>query len=81
LRNGQNRGIFFLEIYLLYIHPCRAHAYRAGQTINPNIRVEMPDPLVGTSRQNIEVKTVSGKSWYKLTGARAVERRVLAIST
>ena len=59
----------------------RAHAYRARQAIIPDIRAELPDSLGGTSRHYIEVKTVSGVSWYKLTGARAVERRVLAIAT
>ena len=59
----------------------RAEAFRAAQTIIPDIRAELPDELGGTSRKYLEVKTVSGLSrWYlPVRGDRAVERRTLAI--
>ena len=58
----------------------RAEGFRAAQTIIPDIRVELPDPAAGTKRTYVEVKTVSGKTWYHpVRGERAVERRVLAI--
>ena len=59
----------------------RAEAFRASQTIIPDIRAELPDDLGGTSKKCLEVKTVSGLSrWYlPVRGDRAVERRTLAI--
>ena len=61
----------------------RAQAFRAAQTIIPDLRAELPDSLGGTRREYLEVKTVSGLTrWYlPATGARAVEKRVLAIAT
>ena len=61
----------------------RAEGFRAAQTIIPDIRAELPDELAGTRRTYMEVKTVSGLTrWYKpVRGERAVERRVLAITT
>ena len=60
----------------------RAEAFRAAQTIIPDIRAELPDELGGTSRKYLEVKTVSGMTrWYlPVRGERAVERRTIAIS-
>ena len=60
----------------------RAEAFRAAQTIIPDIRAELPDDLGGTSRKYLEVKTVSGLTrWYlPVRGERAVERRTIAIS-
>ena len=37
-----------------------ANAFRAAQTIIPDIRAELPDTLGGTRREYLEVKTVSG---------------------
>ena len=59
----------------------RAQAFRAAQTIIPDLSVELPDALGGTTRHYVEVKTVSGLSrWYlPARGERAVERRNAAI--
>ena len=59
----------------------RLNAFRAAQTIIPDIRAELPDETGGTRRRYLEVKTVSGLTkWYHpVRGERAVERRVLAI--
>ena len=60
----------------------RAQAFRAAQTIIPDLSVELPDALGGTRRQYVEVKTVSGLTkWYlPARGERAVERRNMAIT-
>ena len=60
----------------------RLNAFRAAQTIIPDIRAELPDETGGTRREYLEVKTVSGLTkWYlPVRGERAVERRVLAIN-
>ena len=59
----------------------RAEAFRAAQTIIPDIRAELPDDLGVTSRKYLEIKTVSGLTrWYlPVRGERAVERRNIAI--
>ena len=59
----------------------RAQAFRAAQTIIPDIRAELPEGGV-MKRTYIEVKTVSGLSqWYlPVREDRAVKRRDIAVS-
>lgn len=60
----------------------RVEGFRARQSLIPDIRADLPDPALGTRRTYIEVKTISGGSWYQSVREkkRGVERRESVIA-
>ena len=61
----------------------RVEEYKARQSLIPDIRADLPDQAVGTRRTYLELKTVSGATWYQSVRERkrAVERRVAVIGS